>query len=169
MNFYKDHAVIFLKSKFVLFSLKKSQTSASKMSEHSCWGFSWNTWKISLKLNKYGFVLLNRLRIAANTFFRNQKQQIIERKTQRRDSLKTSLQIHCYITIPKWLNSKSDSQVIPCSQKKESWFYLYWLRSSVQKRLSMPITWPVASHHLTWHKKCDDFWHPGAESFPTIL
>ena len=33
----------------------------------------------------------------------------------------------------------------------------------------MPTTLrPIASRHLTRRKKCDDFWYPGAESFPTI-
>ena len=84
MNFYKDHAVTFLKPKFIVFLMKKSQTSASKMSEHSCWGFSWNTWKISLRLHKYGFVLLNRLRIAANTFFRNPKTANYSKRSKKR-------------------------------------------------------------------------------------
>ena len=164
MNFYKDHAVTFLKPKFIVFLMKKSQTLASKMSEHSCWGFSWNTWKISLRLHKYGFVLLNRLWIAANIMFCNPKTANYWKRSNR-VPLETSLQIHCYITIPTWLNSKSDS----CSQKKESWVYLIGSEVTVQKKLRMPITlWPIASCHLTLHKKCDDFWLPGAESFPTI-
>ena len=80
MDFYKGHApelthaVTFFKPKFIVFLIKKSQTSASKISEDSsCWGLSWNAWKISLRLHKHGFVLLNRLRIAVNTIFRNPK------------------------------------------------------------------------------------------------
>ena len=80
MNFYKDHAATFLKPKFIVFLMKKSQALASKMSEHSCWGFSWNTWRISLRLHKYGSVLLNRGSIAANTITGTQKQQIIEKE-----------------------------------------------------------------------------------------
>ena len=57
-----------------------SQTLALKMSEHSCWGFSWNTWTISLRVHKYGFVLLNRLRIATTQFSATEKQQIIEKE-----------------------------------------------------------------------------------------
>ena len=41
--------------------------------------FLWNTWKINLRLHKYGFVLLNRLRIATNTFSETQKQQNFEK------------------------------------------------------------------------------------------
>ena len=43
------------------------------MLEHIGWGLLLNTRKIGLRLHKYGFVLLNRQRIAANTIFRNQK------------------------------------------------------------------------------------------------
>ena len=40
---------------------------------------------------------------------------------------------------------------------------------TAQTRLRIPITlWPIASHHLTGRKKCDDVWLPGTESFPTI-
>ena len=40
---------------------------------------------------------------------------------------------------------------------------------TIQKRLRMPITlWPIALRHLTRHEKCEDFWHPGDESFLTI-
>ena len=38
MNFYKDHAVTCMKPKLIVFLMKKPQTSASKMSEHSCFG-----------------------------------------------------------------------------------------------------------------------------------
>ena len=145
-------------------SNEKSQTLASKMSAHSCWGFSWNTWKISLRLHKYGFVLLNRLWIAANTMFCNPKTANYWKRSNR-VPLETSLQIHCYITIPTWFNSKSDS----CSEKKESWFYLYWLGSYSPKKVKNAnniMTYSVLSFDTT--QKCDDFWLPGAESFPTI-
>ena len=38
MNFYKDHIVTCMKLKFIVFLMKKPLSSASKMSEHSCWG-----------------------------------------------------------------------------------------------------------------------------------
>ena len=101
-------------------------------------------------------------------FSANQKPQIIEKEAER-VSLKTSLQIHCYITIPKWLNFKSDSQVIPCPQKKKFWFIFIGSEVIVQKRSRMLITlWPIASRHLTRRKKCDSFWLHGAESFQMI-
>ena len=43
------------------------------MSEHSCWGLLWNTWEVSLRLHKYDFVLLNRLRIATIAISSNPK------------------------------------------------------------------------------------------------
>ena len=49
--FYKDHAVTFLKLKFIVFLMKKSQTLASKLSEHIVGGISWNTWKIDLRFH----------------------------------------------------------------------------------------------------------------------
>ena len=61
-------------------------------------------------------------------FSATQKLQMIE-KEAKKVSLKTSLQIRCYITIPNLLNFKSNSQVIPYPQKKKFWFYLHWLRS----------------------------------------
>ena len=44
-----------------------------KKSEHSGSGFLWNAWEISLRFHKYGFVLLNRLRIVVNKIFSNPK------------------------------------------------------------------------------------------------
>ena len=43
------------------------------MSEHNGWVFSWNAWETSLRFHKYGFELLKRLIIAANTIFSNPK------------------------------------------------------------------------------------------------
>ena len=43
------------------------------MSENSGWGISWHAWEISPRFHKYGFVLLNKLRIVANTIFSNPK------------------------------------------------------------------------------------------------
>ena len=43
--------------------------------------------------------------------------------------LKTPLHIQYHIPILNWLQSKSDFQVMPCSQKKKSWFYLHLLES----------------------------------------
>ena len=58
--------------------------------------------------------------------------------------LKTLLQIQYHIPILNWLQSKSDFQVMPCSQKKESWFYFIFIGSEA--------SWPVASRHLTQSK-----------------
>ena len=41
------------------------------MSEYSFWRFSLNTWAISLRVHKYGFLLLNRLGIVTKTAFSN--------------------------------------------------------------------------------------------------
>ena len=30
------------------------------------------------------------------------------------------------------------------------------------------LLWPITLRHLTRRKKCDDFWLPGAESFPMV-
>ena len=45
--------------------------SEPKMSERICWKFYLNTWAISIRVDKNGFVLLNRLRIDINTVFSN--------------------------------------------------------------------------------------------------
>ena len=71
------------------------------------------------------------------------------------ETTKPCLLLYCYMPIAKWLNSKSDSQVIPCSHKKEL------ILSSLAQKLQ-------SSCQLTRCYKNDDFWHPGAESFPTI-
>ena len=86
-----------------------SQTLALKM--------SWNTWTIRLRVHKYGFVLLNRLRIATTQFSATEKQQIIEKEEKA-----VPQNIFANTLLPKWLKFKSDYQVIPGSQKMESWF-----------------------------------------------
>ena len=66
LNLLRMHSVIFLKgpsltflmNNFTIFQGKKPLDFSWKMSEHSCWRFLFNTWAISLRVQKYGFVLL---------------------------------------------------------------------------------------------------------------
>ena len=58
--------------------------------------------------------------------------------------------LHTYIL--NWSYSKPDSQVMPCSQKKESWFYLHWLgsyKSNMVKNAYYIMTYSVASFDAT--------------------
>ena len=82
----------FLTNNLIIFSAKESwyyssKMSEPKMSERICWKFYLNTWAISIRVDKNGFVLLNRLRIEINTVFSNP----ITPKWAKMDSLKTSL------------------------------------------------------------------------------
>ena len=91
------------------------------MSEHSCRIFLLNTWEISRRLHKYGFVLLNSLRITTNTVFSNPRTASYEFHSK-----------HIFKKIFTCLYSNDWTQnQIPksCSQKKESWIYLHWLGS----------------------------------------
>ena len=160
MNFYKDHAATFLKLKFIVFLTKKSQTSASKMWERSCWGFLWNTWKISLRLHKYGFILLNSLRIAANTVFCNPKTANYWKRSKKgfptKHLCKYSTLLHNYTQMVGTSNQILKSY--PAHRRRNFHFIFIGSEVTVQKRLRLPITWwPIASCHLTQRNKCDDF------------
>ena len=97
-------------------------------------------------------------------FSATQKPQIIEKEAKKSFPRKIFANtVHCYITIPKWLDFKSDSH-----RRRNFHFIFIGSEVTVQKRSRLPITWwPIASCHLTQRKKCDDFWLPGAESFST--
>ena len=148
MNFYKDHAATFLKLKFIVILTKKPQTLASKMWERSCWGFSWNTWKISLRLHKYGFVLLNSLRIAANTIFCNPKTANYWKRSKKgfpsKNLCKYSTLLHNY--------TQMVGLQIRFSQKKKFSFYLHRLRSYRPKKVKIAdymMTYSVVSVDAT--------------------
>ena len=64
---------------------------------------------------------------------------------------------------------KPHQRVTPSTQEKEFLFYLYLLWSYSSTRWSVTILlWSIALRHLTWLKKCDGFWLPGAKSFLTV-
>ena len=172
MNFYKDHASTFLKPKFIVFLMKKSQTLASKMSEHSCWGFLWNTWKISLRLHKYGFVHLNGLRIAANTFFHNPKTANYWKRCKKGFPSKHLCKYFVTYLYPNGHTPNQITKSYLARRRRNFDFIFIGSEVIVQKRLRILITlWPIASRsrHLTRRHKCDEFWLPGAESFPTDM
>ena len=141
----------FFKPKFIVFLIKKSQTSASKVSgDSSCRGLSWNAWKFSLRLYKHGFVLLNRLRVAVNTIFRNPKTANYWKWSKEGFPSKNLCK---YIVKSHTLLAEERSLIL----------------SSLVQKLRMSITfWPIGSRHLTLSKKYDDFWFSGTESFPTM-
>ena len=139
------------------------------MSEHSGWVFLWNAWEISLRFHKYGFVLLNRLRIVANTIFSNPKTGNYWKNRQKWVSFEKPLQyIVTYLDstdFTKYIIPKSS----PAHRKKNLNFFCICSEVTAQTRLRMPIKlWPMTSRHLTRHNICDDFWLPSSESFPTI-
>ena len=147
------------------FQGKKPLNYSSKMSEHYCWKFLMNTWAISLRVHKYGFVLLNRFWTAIDTVFSNPRTANYWKMSKNGVSLKTSLQIRCCIPILNWLYTKPDSQVMTWWQKKEPWFYIYWLRSNNSNKVKNGyhiVIYSVASLDATkkmwWFLACDDFW-----------
>ena len=57
----------------------------------------------------------------------------------------------------------------PAHSRKNLYFIFIGSEDTAQTKLRMPITlWPMTLRHLTRRKKCDDFWYPSTESFPTI-
>ena len=123
--------------------------------------------EISFGLQKYDFVLLNKLRIVAHSIFRNCYQQIIKNK-EKLVSLETSLQTHCYITILNLFHSNKNLSSYPAHRRNNLDFIFTGSEVTAQKTLRMPISlWHVESRHLTRLKRCGDFWLFGAESFPT--
>ena len=76
--------------------------------------------------------------------------------------------------IIKYLDSTDFTKYIipkssPAHRKKNLDFFCICSEVTAQTRLRMPIKlWPLTSSHLTRRKKCDDFWLPSTESFPTI-
>ena len=99
------------------------------MSEHSCRRlYGTHGKKLASGFTKYGFILLNRLGIVANTIFQQSKNNELLKNRQKWVSLKTTLQTNCYI--PIYLTDLTPNQIqIPYSQKKEYWFYLHRLLS----------------------------------------
>ena len=110
------------------------------MSEHNCWKLLMNTWAISLRVHKYGFVLLNRLRTAIDTVFSNPRTANYWKMSKNGVSLKTSLQIHCYIPILNWLYTKPFPKSWPADKRKNLDFIFIGSEVTTQTRLKMAIT-----------------------------
>ena len=111
------------------------------MSEHSCWKFLLDTWAISLMVHKYGFVLLNRLRIKINTVFSNPRTAKLLKNEQKWVSLKRPLQVHCYI--PIYSIDCTQNQIpksCPAHKRKNLVFILNGLEVITQTWLKLPIT-----------------------------
>ena len=61
------------------------------------------------------------------------------------------------------------SKSCPTHKRKNLDFIFIGSVVLTQTELKMPITLlPIVLCHLTQRKKCNDFWIPGSESFPTI-
>ena len=111
------------------------------MSQHRCWGFSWNTWKLSPKLHKSGLSLQKKLKIAANTILRSpKKQQIIEKEAKKGfpQNIFANTLLHNYTQIGHTLFTEEGILIL--------WgFYLHRFRCCSLKRLRMLITlWPMS-------------------------
>ena len=82
-----------------------------KTSKSSCWKFLLNTWSVRIRVHK---IRLKRFR--STQFSAILEQQIIVKWVKIGFHSK-----HCHILIHNRLYSKPDYQVMPCSQKTESW------------------------------------------------
>ena len=169
VKFLKGPSLTFLTNKFTIFSAKKPWNYSSKMSEHSCWKFLLNTWAISLRVHKYGFVLLNRLGIATNTVFSNPRTANYWKMSKNGFHSKHLCK---YIVTYLYSIDCTQNQIpksCPTHKRKNLDFIFIGSDVTTQTRLKMSITlWPIALRHLTQRKKCDDFWLPGVKSFQTI-
>ena len=93
---FRMHSVKFLNGPTLTFLTNNFTVIQSKfveMSEPICWNFSLKTWAISIRVHKYGFVLLNRLRIVIHTALSNPRTANYRKNEQKWD-FRVSLQIH---------------------------------------------------------------------------
>ena len=121
---------------FTTFSAKKTWNYLSIMLEHIYWKFLLNTWVISIRVHKYGFVLLNRLEYATNTVFSDPRTANYWKMSKKKVSLKASLQIHCYMPLLNWSYSK------PTHKRKNLDFIFIGSNVTTQTRLKITL-WPI--------------------------
>ena len=127
------------------------------MSEHGCWGLLWNTWEVSLRLHKYGFVLLNRLRIAIIAISSNHKTvkswEMCKNGFHSKHHWK-------YIVAHPYSIDCTQSQIpksFPDHRRKNFDFIFIGSKVTAQNRWRVPnLLWAIALRHLTRRKKCDD-------------
>ena len=140
------------------------------MSGHSCRKFLLNRWAVSHRVHKYGFVLLNRLRIVTNTVFSNP----ITANNWKMSKIRFHSKHLCkYIVTYLYSIDCTQNQIpksCPAHKRKNLDFIFIWLgsyNSNKVKDAYYIMNYSAASFDAT-KKKCDDCWHPGVESFPTI-
>ena len=98
-----------------------------------------NTWAISLRVHKYGFVLLNRLGIANNTVFSNPRTANYW-KMSKKGFTRNIFAIRRYITRLNFFTKYNIPKSCPTHKRNNLDFIFIGSDVTTQTRLKIPIT-----------------------------
>ena len=117
--------------------------------------FFLNTSAISLRVHKYGFVLLNRVRSVTDTVYSNPRTANYWKMSKNGFSLKTSLQIHRYTLVHAYtqlivLKSRFPSHALFTKENLD--LYVSSLARWLGSYNEIITLWPIAlaTHKLLW-------------------